>query len=108
MSSGRIIGHIMGDQTIPTETLRDLLQCVQAARDGAPDQSLFAMQCDLVLHRVAQVVPGLRVKKVSFHTPRQIGLLLLLLEVQNSSPEAIDRLIAGIQKDRSRGPEIEM
>src|SRR6476620_3324794 len=81
--------NVMGDQTIPTEALRDLLQCVQAARDGAHDQSLFAMQCDLVLHRVAQVVPGLRVKKVSFHTPRQIGLLPLLLEVQNSSPEEI-------------------
>ena len=98
----------MGDQTIPTETLRDLLQCVQAARDGAPDQSLFAMQCDLVLHRVAQVVPGLRIKKVTF-TTRQIGLLLLLLlEVQNSAPEEIERLIAGIQKDRSRKLEIEM
>jgi len=95
----------MGDQTIPTETLRDLLQCVQAARDGAPDQSLFAMQCDLVLHRVAQVVPGLRVKKVSFHTPRQIGLLLLLLEVQNSSPEEIERAIAGIQKTAHLDPK---
>ena len=98
----------MGDQTIPTETLRDLLQCVQAARDGAPDQSLFAMQCDLVLHRVAQILPGVLVKKVVFNTPRQIGLLLLLLEVQNSSPEEIERPIAGIQKDRSRGPKIEM
>ncbi len=97
----------MGDQTIPTETLRDLLQCIQAARDGAPNQSLFAMQCDLVLHRVAQILPGVLVKKVCFNTRRQIGLLLLL-EVQNSSPEEIERLIAGIQKDRSRRLEIEM
>ena len=48
---------VMGDYIL-TETLRDLIQCVQAARDGASDQSLFAMQCDLVLHRAAQVAPG--------------------------------------------------
>ena len=96
----------MTDQTIPTETLRDLLQCVQAARDGAPDESLFAMQCDLVLHRVAEDVPGVLVEKVSLRHPRQIGLLLLLLlELQNSSAEDIERLIAQIQKDRSRGPK---
>ena len=93
----------MTDQTIPTETLRDLLQCVQAARDGAPDESLFAMQCDLVLHRVAEDVPGVVVEKVLLRHPHQIGLLLL--ELQNSSAEDIERLIAQIQKDRSRGPK---
>jgi hypothetical protein len=40
------------------ETLRDLIQCVQAARDGVPGHSLFALQCDLVLDRAAQLVPG--------------------------------------------------
>jgi hypothetical protein len=53
----RIIAFTMGDYLL-AETLRDLIQCVQAARDGASDQSLFAMQCDLVLRRAAQVVPG--------------------------------------------------
>src|SRR5215212_6929358 len=93
----------MTDQTIPTETHRDLLQCVQAARDGAPDESLFAMQCDLVLHRVAEDVPGVLVEKVSLRHPRQIGMLLL--ELQNSSAEDIERLIAQIQEGRSRGPK---
>ncbi len=86
---------VMTDQTIPTETLRDLLQCVQAARDGAPDESLFAMQCDLVLHREAEDVPGVVVEKVLLRHPRQIGLLL---ELQNSSAEDIERLIAQIQR----------
>jgi hypothetical protein len=55
--------NVMGDYTIPTETLRDLIQCVQAARDGAPDQSLFAMQCDLVLDRAARAVPSVLVPR---------------------------------------------
>lgn len=52
-----IIALVMGDYTIASETLRDLIQCVQAARDGAPEHSLFAMQCDLVLDRAA-AIPG--------------------------------------------------
>src|SRR6476620_4811289 len=45
---------VMAEKMI-AETLRDLIQCVQAARDGTPGQSLFAMQCDLVLDRAAQL-----------------------------------------------------
>jgi len=61
------------------------------------------MQCDLVLQRAAQVVPGVLVQKFCFKHPRQIGRLLL--EVRNWSAEEIESLIAGIQKDRSRGPK---
>lgn len=41
------------------DLIRDLVQCVQAARDGADHGSLFAMQCELVLSRVSREVPGL-------------------------------------------------
>jgi hypothetical protein len=53
---------VIGDYQL-TETLRDLIQCVQAARDGASEQSLFAMQCDMVLHRASQVLPGVVVPR---------------------------------------------
>ena len=46
----------MSTFAIPTDVLVDLMQCVQAARDGAPKQSLFAMQCDVVLANVSQVM----------------------------------------------------
>ena len=59
------------------------------------------MQCDLVLHRVAQIVPGVLVKKVFFNI--RVRSELLLLKVQQFVAEEIERLIAGIQKDRSRG-----
>ena len=52
----------MAENTI-AETLRDLIQCVQAARDGAARHSLFAMQCDLVLDRAAQLLPGVLVPR---------------------------------------------
>ena len=44
---------------VSEELLRDLVQCVQAARDGAEDGSLFAIQCDLVLARAQGEVFGL-------------------------------------------------
>jgi hypothetical protein len=47
----------MSTFAIPTDVLVDLMQCVQAARDGAPKQSLFAMQCDVVLANVSQALP---------------------------------------------------
>ena len=53
---------VMAEKMI-AETLRDLIQCVQAARDGAPGHSLFAMQCDLVLDRAAQLMPGVLVER---------------------------------------------
>jgi hypothetical protein len=54
---GRILAFMTADNTL-AETIRDLMQCVQAARDGVPGHSLFAMQCDLVLHRAAQCIPN--------------------------------------------------
>jgi hypothetical protein len=44
---------------VSEDLLRDLVQCVQAARDGAEDGSLFAIQCDLVLARATGEVCGL-------------------------------------------------
>lgn len=46
-------------RSVTDELIRDLVQCVQAARDGAEPTSLFAMQCDLVLERAANEVDGL-------------------------------------------------
>ena len=57
---GRILASMLADHTL-AETVRDLMQCVQAARDGVPGHSLFAMQCDLVLHRAAQFMPDVLV-----------------------------------------------
>jgi hypothetical protein len=59
----------------------------------------FCHACDLVLHRVAEDVPGVLVEKVSLKHPRQIGQLLL--ELQNSSAEEIERLIAHSKKSLS-------
>lgn len=53
----------MADDPALTETLRDLMQCVQAARDGASDGSLFAMQCDLVLNRARRLFPGVLIAR---------------------------------------------
>ena len=53
----------MNDRALPMDLIRDLMQCVQAARDGAPHHSLFAMQCDLVLDRAAQVIPDVIVRR---------------------------------------------
>jgi hypothetical protein len=41
------------------------MQCVQAARDGAPPQSLFAKQCDLVLELAAHELPDIIVPRAS-------------------------------------------
>ena len=57
----------MVDHKAITETFRDLMQCVQAARDGASNGSLFAMQCDVVLHRAAEVLPGVLVPRRCHH-----------------------------------------
>ena len=56
-----------------TESLcvRDLIQCVQAARDGARSDSLFAMQCDAVLNRVEQVFPGMLLRRYICPTAAQ-------------------------------------
>ena len=54
------------------DTLRDLVECVQAARDGVPDDSLFAKQCDLVLKRAAQELPWLILVRAPW--PRERGL----------------------------------
>ena len=48
----------MKTYAIRSSTLRNLVECVQAARDGVPDDSLFARQCDLVLARAVQELPG--------------------------------------------------
>ena len=48
----------MVDEKAFKETFRDLMHCVQAARDGASNGSLFAMQCDVVLDRAAELIPG--------------------------------------------------
>ena len=53
----------MADHNAYIETLRDLMQCVQAARDGASSGSMFAMQCDTVLDRAAQLLPGVIVAR---------------------------------------------
>ena len=50
--------RVMNNCAIPMDIIRDLMQCVQAARDGAPQRSLFAMQCDLALERAAEALPG--------------------------------------------------
>jgi hypothetical protein len=42
--------------SISAELLRDLMDCVQAGRDGTPETSLYARQCDLVLDKVAREV----------------------------------------------------
>ena len=52
------IDKVMVDGPLPDDLIRDLVQCVQAARDGAAHNSLFAIQCDLVLARAAREVPG--------------------------------------------------
>jgi hypothetical protein len=49
---------VINNSTVAEDIIRDLMRCVQAARDGATDQSLFAMQCDLVLERASQALPG--------------------------------------------------
>jgi hypothetical protein len=54
---------LMNDCTVAINTLRDLMQCVQAARDGVPEHSLFALQCDLVLQRASQVLPDVIVPR---------------------------------------------
>ena len=46
-------------RALPEDLIRDLVQCVQAARDGADHTSLFAIQCDLVLARAASEVDGI-------------------------------------------------
>jgi hypothetical protein len=53
----------MSDLAISKDTLRDLIQCIQAARDGVPEHSLFALQCDIVLSRAAQILPGVIVPR---------------------------------------------
>ena len=63
---------------ISAELLRDLVQCVQAARDGADSQSLFALQCDLVLARAAREVDGIV-------TPRTVQPPPLSFEVPSST-----------------------
>jgi hypothetical protein len=35
--------------------LKDLIECVEAARDGVPSNSIFALQCDLVLSRAHEL-----------------------------------------------------
>src|SRR4051794_34206297 len=55
----------MNTCTVETGTLRDLMQCVQAARDGAPPQSLFARQCDLVLELASHELPDIIVPRAS-------------------------------------------
>jgi hypothetical protein len=58
----------MAEYQITFDTVRDLIHCVQAARDAAPEQSLFAMQCDMVLARAAEQVPGVIVPRGPMHT----------------------------------------
>jgi hypothetical protein len=49
---------------ISAETLRNLIQCVEAARDSAPAQSLFAMQCEIALERVQESLPAAPLPRV--------------------------------------------
>ena len=51
-----------------------LVECVQAARDGIPDDSLFAKQCDLVLKRAAQELPWLIVVRAPWPIERGLRL----------------------------------
>ena len=37
--------------SISPELLRDLMDCIQAAKDSAPTNSLFAMQLDMLLEK---------------------------------------------------------
>ena len=46
-------------RAISEDLVRDLVECVQAARDGADSNSLFAIQCDLVLTRAHAEVDGI-------------------------------------------------
>jgi hypothetical protein len=50
---------VTSNRFVPEDLIRDLIQCVEAARDGVDSTSLFAMQCDLVLARAAREVEGI-------------------------------------------------
>lgn len=58
----------MVERHLSDDLIRDLVQCVQAARDGADASSLFAMQCELVLRRVSREAPGLLQRRAVEHT----------------------------------------
>lgn len=60
----------MSERTSTEDLIRDLVHCVQAARDGAEHGSLFALQCDLVLARAAREAPGLITKRAVEHRPK--------------------------------------
>jgi hypothetical protein len=68
------------DATTERLCIRDLIQCVQAARDGARSDSLFAMQCDAVLNRVEQVFPDIVVVRAPISRSGRAGLRASLSE----------------------------
>ena len=61
---------MISERAVSEDLIRDLLQCVQAARDGAGDNSLFAIQCDLVLARAAGELDGLLLPRTDRPSPR--------------------------------------
>jgi hypothetical protein len=54
---------MIGEREVSEELIRDLVQCVQAARDGVEGNSLFALQCDLVLARASREVEGILIPR---------------------------------------------
>jgi hypothetical protein len=61
---------MISERAVSEDLIRDLVQCVQAARDGAGENSLFAIQCDLVLARAAGELNGLLLPRSKRHSPR--------------------------------------
>jgi hypothetical protein len=59
--------NLMNDRAFTIDLIRDLIQCVQAARDGVPGDSLFALQCDLVIGRATQALPDAIVQRPGCH-----------------------------------------
>ena len=71
--------------TISAELLRDVLDCIQAAKDSVPKDSIFARQIDLLLEK-AKVETG------------------VTLTIRSTDPEPRTQKVSRSANRKERGP----